>query len=133
MVWYSAGQRRRKCCSLRGVSTARDGTQAVPVGGMGGTGEEPQAGYPLQTESASRIAALQAEAALPSSEQSLQAITRQELAELLAKVIKAGFGNPERARINDALKASELLTKLCGWNEPERALHSTNTFMLMQA
>ena len=63
------------------------------------------------------------EAALPSSQQSLQAITRQELAELLAKIIEAGFGNPEKARVNDALKASELLTKLCGWNEPERALH----------
>jgi hypothetical protein len=41
----------------------------------------------------------------------------------LAKVIKAGFGNPEKARVNDALKASELLTKLCGWNEPEREVH----------
>jgi len=49
--------------------------------------------------------------------------TRQELVELLAGVLKAGFGNPEKARIHDALKASELLTKLCGWNEPERALH----------
>jgi phage terminase small subunit len=84
-----------------------------------------QGAYELvrRPEIASRIAALQAEATLPSSQRSLQVITRQELAELLAKVIKAGFGNPEKARVCDALKASELLTKLCGWNEPERALH----------
>jgi hypothetical protein len=50
-------------------------------------------------------------------------ITRQELAELLTKVVKAGFGNPEKARVHDALKASELLTKLCGRNEPERQVH----------
>ena len=53
----------------------------------------------------------------------MQAITRQDLVELLAKTIKAGFGNPENARIHDALKASELLTKLCGWHEPERITH----------
>jgi len=74
-------------------------------------------------EIASRINTLREEAAQPTGHRSIQAITRQELAELLAKVIKAGFGNPEKARVNDALKASELLTKLCGWCEPERQVH----------
>jgi phage terminase small subunit len=72
---------------------------------------------------ASRINQLKREAEQPAGTRSIQSITRQELAELLAKVIKAGFSKPEKAGPHDALKASELLTKLCGWNEPERALH----------
>jgi Terminase small subunit len=73
---------------------------------------------------ASRINQLKREAEQPAGTRSIQSITRQELAELLAKVIKAGFSKPEKAGPHDALKASELLTKLCGWNEPENIQHN---------
>jgi hypothetical protein len=84
-----------------------------------------QGAYELvrRPEIASRINALREEAAQSTEHRSIQSITRQELAELLAKVIKAGFSKPEKAGPHDALKASELLTKLCGWSEPERQVH----------
>jgi hypothetical protein len=38
----------------------------------------------------------------------------------LGKVVRAGFSKPEIAKPYEALKAAEMLAKLCGWNEPER-------------
>ena len=68
-----------------------------------------------------RIAELKREAEQAAGTRSIQAITRQELTELLGKIIRAGFGKPEKTGPHDALKASELLTKLRGWNEPDRS------------
>ena len=73
---------------------------------------------------ASRIAWLRSQAALPSSKQTSEAITRQELADLLSKVIKAGWKRPEQARPYDAQKAADLLAKLQGWHEAEKVQHS---------
>ena len=38
----------------------------------------------------------------------------------MGKVVRAGFSKPEIAKPYEALKAAEMLAKLCGWNEPER-------------
>jgi hypothetical protein len=71
-------------------------------------------------EIAARIDALRGEAAQSAGHRSIQAITRQELAELLCNVVRAGFSKPEIAKPYEALKAAKMLAKLCGWNEPER-------------
>jgi hypothetical protein len=56
MVLHCAGQRRRKCCSLRGVTTARDGTQAALARGYGwyGGGAGQRAGVNRETAQAGR-------------------------------------------------------------------------------
>ena len=84
-----------------------------------------QGAYELvrKPEVASRVNALREEAAQPTGHRSIQAITRQELAELLGKVVRAGFSKPETAKPYEALKAAELLAKLAGWNEPEQIKH----------
>ena len=84
-----------------------------------------QGAYELvrRPEIAARINALREEAAQSAGDRSIQAITRQELAELLGKVVRGGFSKPEIAKPYEALKAAELLAKLAGWNEPERTEH----------
>jgi hypothetical protein len=81
-----------------------------------------QGAYELvrRPEIAARINALREEAAQSAANRSIQAITRQELAQLLGKVLRAGFSKPKLAKPYEALKAAEMLAKLCGWNEPER-------------
>ena len=74
-----------------------------------------QGAYELvrRPEIAARINALREEAAQSAANRSIQAITRQELAQLLGKVLRAGFSKPELAKPYEALKAAELLVR---WN-----------------
>ena len=85
-----------------------------------------QGAYELvrRPEIAARINALREEAAQSAANRSIQAITRQELAELLGKVVRAGFSKPEIAKPYEALKAAELLAKMLGYNEPDKSVHN---------
>jgi hypothetical protein len=85
-----------------------------------------QGAYELvrRPEIASRINTLREEATQPTGHRSIQAITRQELAELLGKIVRAGFSKPELAKPYEALKAAELLAKMQGYNEPDKSVHN---------
>jgi hypothetical protein len=85
-----------------------------------------QGAYELvrKPEIGSRIHTLRQEAAQPTGHRSIQAITRQELAELLGKVVMAGFSKAEIAKPYEALKAAKLLAKLEGYNEPDKSVHN---------
>ena len=85
-----------------------------------------QGAYELvrKPEIASRINTLRQEAAQPIGHRSIQAITRQELARLLGKVVRAGFSKPETAKPYEALKAAGLLAKLEGYHEPDKSVHN---------
>jgi hypothetical protein len=48
------------------------------------------------------------------------AMSRDELIAILTDIIKATRRRLSEARIADGLKAAEMLSKLCGWNEPEK-------------
>jgi hypothetical protein len=47
-----------------------------------------------------------------------------DVAELLGKVVRAGFSKPELAKPYEALKAAELLAKMQGYNEPDKSVHN---------
>ena len=81
-----------------------------------------QGAYELvrKPEIASGITTLREEAAQPTGHRSFQAITRQELAELLSKVVRAGFSKPDIAKPYEALKAAELLARLGGYSESDK-------------
>ena len=50
----------------------------------------------------------------------MAAMTRDELIEILADIVQATRARLSEARPADGLKAAEMLTKICGCNEPER-------------
>ena len=50
----------------------------------------------------------------------MAAMTRDDLVKILAETVQAARSRLSDTRISDGLKAAELLTKLCGWNEPEK-------------
>ena len=49
------------------------------------------------------------------------AIKRTDLITFLHQFVQIEF-SPELIRPSDAIKAAELIAKLCGWNEPETVL-----------
>jgi hypothetical protein len=52
----------------------------------------------------------------------MAALTRDELVGILTDIVKAARNRLLEARTADALKAAEMLAKMCGWNEPERVV-----------
>ena len=50
----------------------------------------------------------------------MAAMTRDDLIQILAETVQAVRSRLSDTRLADGLKAAELLTKLCGWNEPEK-------------
>jgi hypothetical protein len=50
----------------------------------------------------------------------LAALTRDELIRILTEIVHATRARLSESRLADGLKAAEMLTKMCGWNEPER-------------
>jgi hypothetical protein len=50
----------------------------------------------------------------------MAALTRDELIGVLTDVVHATRARLSEARTADGLKAAEMLTKMCGWNEPEK-------------
>jgi hypothetical protein len=53
----------------------------------------------------------------------MAALTRDELIGVLTDVVHATRARLSEARTADGLKAAEMLTKMCGWNEPEKVKH----------
>jgi hypothetical protein len=50
----------------------------------------------------------------------MAAMTRDELVQILTEIVQAIRSRLAEARPADGLKAAEMLTKMCGWNEPEK-------------
>jgi hypothetical protein len=50
----------------------------------------------------------------------MAALSRDELIGILTEIVHATRARLSEARPGDGLKAAEMLTKMCGWNEPER-------------
>ena len=53
----------------------------------------------------------------------MAALSRDELIKILSEIVHATRSRLSEARTADGLKAAELLTKLCGYNEPEQVKH----------
>jgi hypothetical protein len=51
------------------------------------------------------------------------ALSRDELIKILSLVVHAARNRLSETRTADGLKAAELLTKICGYNEPEKVDH----------
>jgi hypothetical protein len=54
----------------------------------------------------------------------MAALSRDELIGILAEIIHAARKRLPETRTADGLKAAELLSKLCGYNEPEQVKHA---------
>jgi hypothetical protein len=54
----------------------------------------------------------------------MQALKRDDLIEILTEMIQAVRPRLSEARPSDGLKAAEMLTKMCGWNQAEQVQHS---------
>jgi hypothetical protein len=50
----------------------------------------------------------------------MEAMTGDELIEILTDIVHATRARLSEARPTDGLKAAEMLAKMCGWNEAER-------------
>jgi hypothetical protein len=50
----------------------------------------------------------------------MAALTRDELVRILTEIVHVARNRLLEARTADALKAAEMLAKMCGWHEPER-------------
>jgi hypothetical protein len=50
----------------------------------------------------------------------MAALTRDELVKILTEIVQAARNRLPETRAADALKAAEMLSKMCGWNEPEK-------------
>jgi hypothetical protein len=53
-----------------------------------------------------------------------EALSRDELIEILAETVRAARARSSEARLSDGLKAAEMLAKMCGWNTAEEVKHS---------
>ena len=62
----------------------------------------------------------------------MAALSRDELIGILAEIVHAARRRLPETRTADGLKAAELLSKLCGYNEPERHV-STNVSISVDA
>jgi hypothetical protein len=51
------------------------------------------------------------------------AMTRDELISFLVETIHAARERLSETRQGDGLKAAEMLSKMCGWNEPDQVKH----------
>ena len=54
----------------------------------------------------------------------MAALSRDELIGILAEIVHAARNRLQEVRTADGLKAAELLSKLCGYNEPEKHEHA---------
>jgi hypothetical protein len=50
----------------------------------------------------------------------MAALKRDELVEILTDIVRSTRSRLSEARPSDGLKAAAMLTKMCGWNEPDR-------------
>jgi len=96
----------------------------VVASGMTAQAAFTQAGYKAHQNSPrlrnSEIVAKRIEELQTRNEQKVEmaALSRDELIGILAEVVHAARGRLSEARPSDGLKAA--VTKMCGWNEPER-------------
>jgi hypothetical protein len=61
------------------------------------------------------------------------ALKRDELVAILTDIVKAARDRLKDARLSDPLKAAEMLTKICGWNEPEKPQDHQHVHMHVDA
>ena len=54
----------------------------------------------------------------------MAALSRDELINILSEIVHAARNRLPEARTADGLKAAELLTRICGYNEPEKHMHA---------